>query len=128
MKPTAIDPLQLAVDELGDVAQRLAPHRADFAREKTLEKQIREHFDAKPADSAFIAAGTKYALDVGPRGFKTIIKYKALIKLIGAKAWFGFSSCTLESLKANVDERIVENVTSKEQIGPRTLGSVYEQL
>ena len=105
-KPAQDPALTAIVDEIGDLHATLDPLKLKIARLDLLRKALRKHYDDKPADSYFTAAGERFEIVVGPRENERKVHVSALIKAIGAKVFQRIASVTLTKLEQEAPHAI----------------------
>lgn len=118
-KPLAPDFGPMA-DELGALIREMAPFAQKLSRIEALKKALREACTAKPTEEWTIT-GKKFVAALGPKANERAINFTQLVKLIGAKAFLIFATCTLGKLEENVSPVIVAAVVSWGNIGSRSL-------
>jgi hypothetical protein len=112
-------PVAGLVDELGRIEHKLEPYRLDIAREDALRKQIRERYDASPANQAFAIEGAEFTGAVGERGLVTVIDNVRAYKALGQKAFVAAANLTLAALERTKTD--LAGIVRKEQTGTRSL-------
>lgn len=117
---TAVDPFAAIADELGALEKEMAPHAQKLARVDLLRKTLREACTAAP-ESEWTVTGARFIAVLGMRGNTTLIAFPALVKIVGAKVFATFATCTLKELAARVSPVVAASVTSMARVGPRPL-------
>jgi hypothetical protein len=112
-------------DELGQLVQEMAPHKAKLARIEALKKALRAGCPAAPT-SGWTIEGQKFVAVLGACGNQRIIDIPKLVKSISAAVFAKFASCSLDALEKNVAPAVVAAVVYIENTGPRSLDT-YER-
>jgi phage host-nuclease inhibitor protein Gam len=114
---------QTALNELGALDAKLAPHREALKREESLRKQVRTWCEADkvPAGQSKAYDSGRYVATLGPRATERRIGCLAAVyKTLGKARFVRACSMTLKALEAEVPETAAQFIVS-EASGSRTL-------
>lgn len=109
------------VDEIGDLERELAPHKPKITRLDNLRKKLRDEYEGQPAASAFTSDGARYAIEVGARGWQTLIDVSKLFKSVKVNDFLKMAGITLKALNSTCSPAVAASVISEAQTGPRSL-------
>ncbi len=115
-------PAELAAmaDELGALEKEMAPHAQKLARIDLLKKQIRAACPVSP-DKQWTLTGNRFLVMLNPCAMERSIDILKLVRLVGAKAFATFATCTLKALEAANPPAVIAAVVTTEQTGSRSL-------
>jgi hypothetical protein len=110
------------VDELGALAEQLAPFAHLQLRYDALRAVAAAWFvDADP-DAGFTVPGSKYQLDVSARtSERKVTGLRALQKRLGAKAFYAICAVTIKALDTCIPPDEQAAFVSTSQTGPRRI-------
>ena len=107
-------------DELGALEKDMAPYAQKLARIDALRKALRAACPAK-AEETWTITGTRFIAILGPRALERSIDLAKLVKVLGAKVFAGFATCTLKTLEEKVSPAVVASVVTSDATGSRSL-------
>lgn len=128
--PTAPLPQLAAIaDELGALEKEYALATAPFGMKLPRMKALREALQlACPAkaEDGWTVEGLRFGVTLGPCAWKRTVNVAKLLKLIGARMFVSFASCSLTDLEKHVGEETRAQAISKDRTGARSLRT-YEK-
>jgi hypothetical protein len=118
-KPLASEFAPLA-DELGALVKEMAPHAQKLSRIEELKKALRAACPVPPTKE-WTVEGAHFVVMLGACATVRRINIEKLVKMITAKAYAAFASCTLKALEEHVAPAIVAAVVVSDATGSRSL-------
>jgi hypothetical protein len=113
------------VDEYGELARKLAPHRANLRRFDEVARLLRLAANEKPADDLVTIAGERYTVFLSHAGMRTVIAPAAkLYDALGKEVFLRVATTTLKALEENVDPLLIAELTHQEQTGSRNITAI----
>jgi hypothetical protein len=107
-------------DELGALEKEMAPYAQKLSRIDLLRKQLRAACPVA-ADKEWTVEGARFAVVLGACADQRHIDIKHLVRLISAKSYAIFATCTLKALEENTSPGVVAAVVTSSASGPRSL-------
>lgn len=121
VKTSDAERISALVDEIGDLETELAPHKTKEARLKKLREQLRAEYDTKPAKVKYTAEGKRYAIEIGARGWQTIVNLSKLYKSVKLNVFLQIVGATLKAIEQHAGAAVLASVTHEDQTGHRSL-------
>jgi hypothetical protein len=121
-KPKITPALSQLADEYGDLAEKIAPHKANIKRLEEVGKALRAHVaDLDPEESAEVA-GERHSVTIGPRGYESkIISLEKVFSKLGKSKFLAACSLTLKALETALTPADVLTLTERKRTGYRPL-------
>jgi len=114
--------LKKLTDELGQLDAEISPLEAKKKQADAIRAQLREHYDAQPAEQTFALEGGKFTATIGAKGFeRTIADMKRVFATVGESRFVENASMTLKKLAELLDPPTVALLVTAAPTGSRTI-------
>lgn len=120
-KPVADPALIALVDSIGALDAELAPFKAKFSLLEAQRKLLRARYDSAAADSFFLAEGSRFQVQLGPKGNERKVNVGKLARLVGLDVLARIASVTLKALENECSGAVVCDVVTLAATGTREL-------